>query len=65
MNIERDGQTLATINMALIAPVRERFAIELEDASELSAKGNITDHEYQLKRDDRTSPRSQTLVPPP
>jgi len=51
--------------MALIAPVRERFAIELEDASELSAKGNITDHEYQVKRDGRTSPRSQTLVPPP
>jgi uncharacterized protein YxjI len=51
MKIERDGKTIATIKRALIAPLRERFAIELDDGGELSAKGNITDHEYEIERD--------------
>jgi len=51
MKIERDGETVATIKKALIAPLRERFSIELEDGGELSAKGNITDHEYEIERD--------------
>jgi uncharacterized protein YxjI len=51
MKIERDGETVATIKKALIAPLRERFVIELQDGSELSAKGNIVDHEYKIERD--------------
>lgn len=51
MKIERDGDTVATIKKALIAPLRERFSIELEDGGELSAKGNILDHEYEIERD--------------
>ena len=31
--------------------MRERFAIELGGGGELSAKGNIVDHEYQIERD--------------
>jgi len=51
MEIERDGDTVATIKKALITPLRDRFAIELEDGGELSAKGNIVDHEYEIERD--------------
>jgi len=51
MEIERDGETVATIKKALITPLRERFSIELEDGGELSAKGNIVDHEYEIERD--------------
>ena len=51
MKIERDGETVATIKKALITPLRERFSIELEDGGELSAKGNIVDHEYEIERD--------------
>ena len=51
MEIERDGETVATIHKALITPLRDRFAIELEDGGELSAKGNIVDHEYEIERD--------------
>jgi uncharacterized protein YxjI len=51
MEIERDGETVATIKKALITPLRDRFAIELEDGGELSAKGNIVDHEYEIERD--------------
>jgi uncharacterized protein YxjI len=51
MEVERDGETVATIKKALVTPLRDRFAIELEDGGELSAKGNIVDHEYEIERD--------------
>jgi uncharacterized protein YxjI len=51
MAIERDGERVATIKKALITPLRDRFAIELGDGGELSAKGNIVDHEYEIERD--------------
>jgi uncharacterized protein YxjI len=51
MQIERGGETVATIHKALITPLRDRFAIELESGGELNAKGNIVDHEYEIERD--------------
>jgi uncharacterized protein YxjI len=54
MNVERDGETVATVKKALITPLRDRFAIELADGGELTAKGNIVDHEYKIERDGET-----------
>lgn len=54
MEIEHDGDTVATIKKALITPLRDRFAIELDAGGELSAKGNIVDHEYEIERDGET-----------
>lgn len=54
MNIDRDGETVATVKKALITPLRDRFAIELADGGELTAKGNIVDHEYKIERDGET-----------
>ena len=51
MRIERDGDTVATVHKALITPLRDRFEIELEAGGDLSAKGNIVDHEYEIERD--------------
>jgi uncharacterized protein YxjI len=51
MEIDRDGQTVAKIHKALITPLRDRYVIELADGTELSAKGNIVDHEYEIERD--------------
>ena len=51
MEIERDGETVATIKKALVTPLRDRFAIEVKDGGDLSAKGNIVDHEYEIERD--------------
>src|SRR5690349_9405886 len=51
MDLERDGETVATVKKALITPLRDRFAIHLSDGRELSAKGNIVDHEYEIERD--------------
>jgi uncharacterized protein YxjI len=51
MEIERDGDTVATIKKALVSPLRDRFSIDLKDGGDLSAKGNIVDHEYEIERD--------------
>ena len=51
MEIEDDGQTVAKVHKALITPLRERYVIELADGTELNAKGNIVDHEYEIERD--------------
>jgi uncharacterized protein YxjI len=50
MEIEHDGDTVATVKKALITPLRDRFSIELKEGGELSAKGNIVDHEYEIER---------------
>jgi uncharacterized protein YxjI len=53
MAIERDGDTVATVKKALVG-LRDRFAIEVEDGDDLSAKGNLVDHEYEIERDGDT-----------
>ena len=47
----RDGEVIATIRKALIAPLRDTFMIDLEAGGELEAKGNVLDHEYAISRD--------------
>jgi uncharacterized protein YxjI len=54
MQIERGGDTAATVKKALITPLRNRYAIHVENGSDLSAKGNIVDHEYEIERDGET-----------
>src|SRR5689334_13408316 len=51
MEVERDGQSVATIKKAMITPLRDRFTISLEQGGELHAKGNVVDHEYEIERD--------------
>src|SRR5262249_31577392 len=50
MEIERGGRTAATVKKALITPLRDRFSIDVEDAEDMEAKGNIVDHEYKIER---------------
>jgi uncharacterized protein YxjI len=51
MEIERDGHVAVRVQKALVTPLRSRFKIEIEGGGELSAKGNIVDHEYEIERD--------------
>jgi uncharacterized protein YxjI len=51
MRLEHEGETVATIHKALVSPLRHRFKIEVSNGDELSAKGNIVDHEYEIERD--------------
>jgi uncharacterized protein YxjI len=51
MEIERGGRKVATVKKALVTPLRDRFSIDVEDAEDMEAKGNIVDHEYKIERD--------------
>jgi uncharacterized protein YxjI len=50
MEIERGGETVATVKKALITPLRDRFSVEMEGGEDMEAKGNIVDHEYKIER---------------
>jgi len=50
MDVERDGETVASIKKAMITPLRERFSIDVRDGGDLEAQGNIVDHEYTIER---------------
>jgi uncharacterized protein YxjI len=50
MEIERHGDTLATVKKAKIAPLRERYAVEVRHGDDLDVQGNIVDHEYTIER---------------
>ena len=50
MEIDRDGQTVARVQKALITPLRERFSVDVEGGEDMEAKGNIVDHEFEIKR---------------
>ena len=50
MEVERDGKTVATVKKALVG-IRDRYSIEVEGGGDLSAKGNVVDHEYEIERD--------------
>ena len=42
--------TAATVKKALVG-IRDRYAIEVEGGPDLSAKGNVVQHEYEIERD--------------
>ena len=50
MEIERDGNTVVTIRKALVSPLRDRHSISVEEGDDMEAKGNIVDHEFEIKR---------------
>jgi uncharacterized protein YxjI len=54
MEIEQGDHTVAKIQKALVSPLRDRYSIDVEDGEDLSAKGNIVDHEYKIERDGKT-----------
>jgi uncharacterized protein YxjI len=52
MEIERDGGR-ATVHKALVG-LRDRFTIDVDGGSDMSAHGNLVDHEYEIERDGDT-----------
>jgi uncharacterized protein YxjI len=48
--VERHGTTVATVHKALVG-IRDRFDIDLAGGGELKARGNVLDHEYEIRRD--------------
>ncbi|MGB8020010.1 MAG: LURP-one-related family protein [Candidatus Nanopelagicales bacterium] len=45
------GSTVATVKKAMITPLRERFTIDLAAGGQMSAQGNILDHEFEIEAD--------------
>lgn len=48
MNIERNGQTIASVHSALISPLRDRYTINLPGRPDMEAQGNFVDHAYKI-----------------
>jgi uncharacterized protein YxjI len=46
-----DGSSLATVKKAMITPLRDRFSIDVAGGTELSAHGNIVEHEFEIEAD--------------
>ena len=54
MKILRDGKTIATVKKALISPFTDRFDVEVEGGGDLKVKGDLLDHDYEIRRDGDT-----------
>lgn len=48
---DASGATVATVKKAMVSPLRERFTIQLGGGGEMTAQGNITDHEFEIESD--------------
>jgi uncharacterized protein YxjI len=53
MKVDRPGAPSATIQKAMITPLRERWTIKADDVGEISVQGNFVDHEYTFEQDGR------------
>ena len=49
MTIERGGETIATIRKAWIAPLRDKFVIEV-GGKDMVAQGSFLEHDYTIRR---------------
>ena len=52
MEIEdANGNSIAHVKKAMIAPLRQRYTIDIAGGGELKAQGNILDHEFEIEGD--------------
>ena len=45
-----DGEQIAVVKKALIAPLRDRWSVNVTNGPDLDVQGNILDHEYVIKQ---------------
>jgi uncharacterized protein YxjI len=50
MVIQRDGKRVASIQKALVTPLRDRFTVQVAGGPPLHVQGNVVDHEYTITR---------------
>jgi uncharacterized protein YxjI len=48
MEIDRGGQEVAKVKKALVAPLRDRFTVDVAGGGEWDVQGNVLDHEYEI-----------------
>lgn len=44
-----DGEQIAVVKKALIAPLSDRWSVNVKNGPDLDVQGNILDHEYTIK----------------
>ena len=44
-----DGKQMAVVKKALIAPLRDRWTVNVKNGPDLDVQGNILDYEYSIK----------------
>lgn len=47
---DANGNQMATVKKALIAPLRDRWSVNVKDGPDLVVHGNILDYEYSIKQ---------------
>lgn len=47
---DAQGKDIATVKKALIAPLRDRWDVQVRNGPDLDVQGNILDHEYIIKQ---------------
>ncbi|MBI5945910.1 MAG: LURP-one-related family protein [Chloroflexi bacterium] len=47
---DADGKDIATIKKALIAPLRDKWNVNVKGGDDLVVQGNILDHEYTVRQ---------------
>jgi uncharacterized protein YxjI len=47
---DANGNQMATVKKALIAPLRDRWSVNVKGGPDLNVQGNILDHEYSIKQ---------------
>jgi uncharacterized protein YxjI len=52
MDIERDGEVVATVRRANFSPLRHRYAVELASGPTWEASGNFADMDWEVTADD-------------
>lgn len=57
MQIERDGQVIATVRREMFSPLHHKSAVDLADGRTLEAVGNLTGREFDIKDGDHTLAR--------
>ena len=45
-----DGEQIAVVKKALIAPLRDRWSVNVKNGPDLDVQSNILDHEYVIKQ---------------
>ena len=45
-----EGEQMAVVKKALIAPLRDRWSVNVKNGPDLDVQGNILDHEYAIKQ---------------
>lgn len=47
---DANGDQLAVVRKAFIAPLRDRWSVNVKNGPDLSVQGNILDHEYTIRQ---------------